>query len=283
MDEACQMLAANKGRAAVLAGGTDLLVQMRANSKRLAQTDYLVDISHIEGLDRIEEDGAFIRMGPMVVHSAIADSPLLRAEAPFLCEACLSVGSPQIRNRGTLGGNICNASPAADAVAPLIALEAELTIQSVRGLRRIALKSFFVKPYTTDLEADEFVTQIGFRRLPQGAGTVFLKLGRRKALAISRMNVAVAVAVGADGRLCDVRIAPGCVFATPVRCTAAEAALMQSQSPWDAAEEAGRLVSQEMVEKTGVRWSTEYKKPVIETLVRRAVLAACKGLEGACP
>jgi len=273
--QACETLAHHMGEAAVIAGGTDLLAQIRGEDKKLASLRYLVDLTHIPGMKSITKEGDIISIGAMASHTDIAGSPVLQKEAQFLCEACASVGSPQIRNMGTIGGNIANASPAADPVTPLIALGAEVVTARSGVGRAIPLASLYKDPYVTILESDEIITQIRFKALPAGAGTAFVKLGRRKALAISRMNVAVALVFDIDRKVADSRICAGSVFPKPMRAAEAEA-LVKGHITEEVAEAAGVKVAEAMIGITGVRWSTEYKGPVIRSLVKRAVLLAAK-------
>lgn len=254
------------------AGGTDLMVQLREEAPRLRGVEYLMDLGALEETRGIEVGEDLISIGTMTTHTQVNTSPVLRQHVPFLSEASSTVGSTQIRNNGTVGGNICNASPAADTLSPFVALNARLVVVSVNGTRRVALKDAFVKAGVLKLEPNEMVTRIEIDRIDDYT-TAFIKLGRRKALAISRMNAAVALKLE-NGVIQAARIAPGCVFATPDRVERAEA-LIAGKTPSDELfTQAGLAVSEEMIARTGVRWSTEYKKPVIEALIRRALCRA---------
>ncbi|GAG44948.1 unnamed protein product, partial [marine sediment metagenome] len=151
----------------------------------------------------------WVRIGALVTHAQIEKSTELHKRALLLCEASAEIGSPQIRNRGTIGGNICNASACADTIPPLITLGAQLAIHSVRGKRHLPLEDAIPAPYETVLADDEILTEISFPSLPIGAGSAFVKLGRRKALSISRMSIAVALERDHSGNLRRVRIAAG--------------------------------------------------------------------------
>jgi CO/xanthine dehydrogenase FAD-binding subunit len=269
--EACELLNQYQGEAKVIAGGTDLLVQVRDEDKKLADMKVVIDISSINDLRYITEEDGIIRLGTIVTHSQIYESPMLRSAAPMLPEACNTVGSPQIRHRGTIGGSVCNASPAADPVPALVALDAEVKIESVRGTRVVPMVEIFERPYKTNLAADELLTEISFKRLSQASKTAFIKLGRRKALAISRMNVAVVVELDEQGVVTDARIAPGSVLPTPGRVSEAEAILLGQKPTTELIEAASQKVAAAMIEKSGVRWSTPYKEPVIVALTRRAL------------
>lgn len=254
------------------AGGTDLMVQLREGAPRLRDVEYLMDVGGLSELRGIEVRDNEISIGAMTSHTQVSTDPQLMKYVPFLSTASSTVGSTQIRNNGTVGGNICNASPAADTLSPFVALNARLVAVSVNGERRVPLKDAFVKAGVLKLEPNELVTRIEIDRV-DGCSTAFIKLGRRKALAISRMNAAVALKVE-DGVITEARIAPGCVFATPDRVEKAEALVLGKAPSVELFEEAGKAVSEEMVARTGIRWSTEYKKPVIEALIRRALCRA---------
>ena len=252
-----------------LAGGTDLMVQLREDDPKAAGVEAVVDLSHLESLKKIEYRGDSLWIGALVSHTQAAEDPLVKTWAPFLAEACHSVGAPQIRNRGTLGGSICNASPAADPVPPLVALDAELTLAGPRGQRTVALADFLDRPYRPLRQPDELLTWI---RIPcmAGARTAFVKLGRRRALAIARMNVAV-LAVQQQGVVEQLAIVPGAVFPKAIRVTRAEDCLVGQRPTQTLIEQAAVQVAAEMVAASGRRWSTPYKEPVITTLCRRAL------------
>lgn len=254
------------------AGGTDLMVQLREGSSRLKDVEYLMDVQALSELRGIEVLSDSISIGAMTSHTEVNTSEVLRKHVPFLSEASSTVGSTQIRNKGTVGGNICNASPAADTLSPFVALNARLTVVSVDGTREVMVKDAMEKAGKLKLSANEMVTRIVIDRIDD-CSTAFIKLGRRKALAISRMNTAAALKVK-DGVIVEARIAPGCVFSTPDRVECAETLIVGKAPSAELFEQAGKSVSEEMIKRTGIRWSTEYKKPVVEALVCRALCRA---------
>jgi carbon-monoxide dehydrogenase medium subunit/xanthine dehydrogenase FAD-binding subunit len=269
MAEALELMSRYDGKIKPYAGGTDLMVQLRDEAGHLADIEYLLDLGGLAELCGVETDGGLVRVGAMTTHTDVACSPLLLQCAPFLCHAASSVGSLQIRNRGTVGGNICNGSPAADTLSSFVALHARLVIRSVNGVRRELVKEVYAGANKVKLAGNEIVTHIEFERI-DGYKNAFIKLGRRKALAISRMNAAVAFAVN-NGKIADARVAPGCVFSIPNRVEKAELFLNGKEPRTELFERCGRIVSEFMVECTGVRWSTEYKRPVVEALTQRAL------------
>ena len=254
------------------AGGTDLMVQLREGSSRLKDVEYLMDVQALPELRGIKVREDSIRIGAMTSHTEVNESEVLRKHVPFLSIASSTVGSTQIRNKGTVGGNICNASPAADTLSPFVALNARLVVVSVDGEREVMVKDAMEKAGKLKLAPHEMVTSILIDRIDDYS-TAFIKLGRGKALAISRMNAAVALKME-NGVIAAARIAPGCVFSTPDRVEKAEALIVGKAPSAALFEEAGKAVSEEMIARTGIRWSTEYKKPVIEALIQRALCRA---------
>lgn len=259
-----------------VAGGTDVLVESRQPYFSKPQT--LIDLSRVDELKSISETNGLIRIGAMATHSEIIAQPLIQRQAPLLAQACAEIGSQQIRNRGTLGGNICNASPCADTVPPLLALDAQVEVLNEQGLRRVAMQEFFVKPYQTVLQKNEVLTAVYFPPLPDGYGSAFYKLGRRKALAISRINMAAVLKTNHHGIIEEVRLAPGSVFPVWKRVAAAERFLTGKKITDQNFMQAGQITAQEMIKISGRRWSTPYKEPVVAALVKRVLLMAA-GLE----
>lgn len=271
LDECLTALHQAEGTALPYAGGTDVMIHLRERTEHMRKMRYLVDLSAVPELRGITLDNGMIHLGAMSTHTEVATSELLKAHAPFLPAAAATVGSLQIRNAGTIGGNVCNGSPAADTVTPLTALDAQAILASVSGTRTVPITELYGRGGMT-LQPDELLVAFVFPSLAAWK-TSFLKLGRRKALAISRMNVAAALLME-DGVIKDARISPGCVFRSPDRVRDAENSLL-GQAPSKALfVQAGVLAAEEMIRRTGVRWSTEYKQPVLEALVERALLQA---------
>jgi len=278
--EACALLAARGPEACVLAGGTDLLIGWRRPAARLP--GLVVDISGVAELGGIAMREGQLVIGPLTTHAQLQDSALVRQAAPLLAAAAGSVGGPQIRNRGTIGGNVMNAAACADTVPPLAALGATVTLRSADGVREVPVADLFLKPYRTCARPDELLTSIRCAALPAHARSAFLKLGRRNALSIARLSVAAVIELGIDGRIADARIVPGAVFPVWRRVAAAERMLIGEKPAGGLFAAAGRMVAAEMIRESGRRWSTEYKEPVLAVLVRRA-LEQCAAAPGAPP
>jgi CO/xanthine dehydrogenase FAD-binding subunit len=271
IEECLALLDMYREKARLFAGGTDLMVEFRAEDKKLKDVELVLDISKLTELKIIKLDQGSISIGSGATFSQIIENPVLNKYAPFFIEACKTVGSPQIRNTGTVGGNIGTASPASDSVPPLVAMDSKLVLASSKGTRNILLSDCIEGAGRTLIQPDEVIKSIQFKKLKPEAGFSFVKLGRRKTLAIARMNVAVYVESDKDGVVTDVRIVPG--SATPVskRIFEAENMLLGKIPSYDLHEAIGKKVSEKMIGITGKRWSTPYKEPVIASLVKRAL------------
>ena len=271
--EACKLLHKHGEDALVLAGGTDVLIELRRAD--VNPPTVVIDISDIPQLKGMQELKNAVNVKPLTTHTALVESKIIQRFAPLLASAASVIGSPQIRNRGTIGGNIMNAATCADTVPPLIALDAVATFQSVKGKRRIAMDKLFPKPYKTNTRPDELLVDIQFPKLLRTARTSFIKLGRRNSLSISRLSVAAIIQQDANGRITEARIVPGAAFPAWRRISEAEELLINEMPSESLFVAAGQKVSEEMIKETGRRWSTEYKEPVIAVLVRRALQQCC--------
>ncbi|QRN85599.1 FAD binding domain-containing protein [Clostridia bacterium] len=270
--EAClELLDLYGKKAKLIAGGTDLMVEMRDDDKKRLGVEIVIDTTHIAELKFIDVEDDMINLGPGITHEEIWENPFLNEYAPFLCEACHSVGSPQIRHAGTVGGSIGTASPASDPLPPLVALGAFIVLASVNGTREVLLEDLLLKPYVTDIAENELIVSIRIPIMNPEAGYSFVKLGRRKALAISRMNVATYVELDEEGKAVEVRIVPGSCMPTAVRIKSAEEMLLGQKPSYALHKAIGEKVAEEMVSVTGRRWSTPYKEPVIASLVKRSL------------
>ena len=270
LEEACRLLWEFRGAAKIIAGGTDLVIGLRSGDLR---PPCLIDITGIEELRRIGEEEGRITIGAGVTHAEIASSPVIRRYGKVLSEAASWIGSPQIRNLGTLGGNIVNASPAADTVPPLMTLNAVGRILSPEGEREVPLNQLFKGPYETNLKPHEILAQVRFPKLPAAAKSSFIRLARREAMAIARMSVAVVLQVE-NGRIEEIRISAGSITPAPQRMSEAEALLKGRSPDEEGLRLAARQISETMIRVSGIRPTTSYKKPVLETLFIRAVKQA---------
>ena len=271
------LLQAYGNKVQILAGGTDLLVEDRYHGSR--RKEIKIDLAAISGLKNIREEDDKICIGPMVTHSKIIRNRLINKYAPVLAQACRVIGSIQIRNRGTIGGNICNASPCADSIPALMVLEARLVIGSINGEQIIPIGEFFLKPYKTILKPGYWLKEIRIRKTQSGEKCAFIKLGRRNALAISRMNFAVIMKINSGNIIEYVRLVPGSVFPIWRRISEVEEYLKGNRISEELFETAGNMVSELMIKTSGRRWSTPYKEPVVAALTTRALSQAAGMLD----
>jgi carbon-monoxide dehydrogenase medium subunit len=261
-----------------LAGGTDLVIQMRRG--RLAPR-HLVSLSRVAGLGGIAVDGG-VTLGAAVTHRALERSPYFHGALRGLVEGAEVVGGHQVRNVGTVGGNIVNASPAADVAPVLLALDAAVTLVGSDGERTLPLEGFLLGPGRTARRPDELLTAVRFPMPGPRTATAFLKAGRRRAMEISVVCVAVCVTLDTEGRCVGARIALGAVAPTTMRARAAERTLAGRRPTSDVLREAGRAAAAECEPIADVRASARYRRLLVETLVPRA-LGRCAERAGMAP
>lgn len=252
--------------AVVLAGGTDVIVGIRQADERFVNAKALVDISALRELRGVAISESECRIGAATTFGEIATDACLQKYFPLLAQAAASVGSVQIRNRATLGGNFVNNAACADSVPPLLVYDAKIAVRSVSGMRKMPLHEFLLRPNQTALEAGELVTEILLPVLPNGYRGRFYKLGRRRGIAISRLTLA-ALLKQTGSRVDDIRIAGGAVMPIGTRFHDLESRLIgkiPDENLWmETAQNLGRL----MIERTGLRWSSAYKIPVVQQLL----------------
>jgi carbon-monoxide dehydrogenase medium subunit len=259
-----------EGRGSVIAGGTDLILQIRRHDLR---TELLVDITGIEELRQIREEDGWIRIGAGVTHGEVARSALIRREAKALAQGCGQVGSPQIRHMGTLVGNVVSAKPAADGAIPLMALEAELKVVSPDGERWMALEEAYRGVGLSAVDPTrEVAAEVRFRT-PGGSGeTGFFRMARRKALALPVLNGAVSLLLNRSrDRIEKARIAIGPVALKPFRSRRAEHYLESSEVTQGNLLEACRIASEEANPRTSIRGSASYRKEMVKVNLFRIV------------
>ena len=258
----------NRTGGRLIAGGTDVLPSLRRGRFITAS---LIDISRLGELRFIRAADGEIKIGALTTHADMLDSPLLQQATPALVQAVATIGCPQTRQRGTLGGNLANASPAADTAPPLLTLGAELHLASVGSARSLPLCDFFVGPGQTCLGAGEYIHSITFRHPTGRWGAAFEKLGKRNGMAISLASAAAYLEVGVDGRLQVVRLALGSVAPHPVRSPHAEAVLVGKGPSLDGFRQASQASLEDISPISDVRASSEYRKHVVPVLVRRTL------------
>jgi carbon-monoxide dehydrogenase medium subunit len=275
--EALELLGPEALAGKVLAGGTDLVLQMKQG---LVRPSLVVDVKQIPELNRLEwsEPGGLVIGAAVPFVQVLAFAGLPKAFS-ILLEACSSIGSMQIRNRGTIGGNLCNAAPSADSAPPLLCLGAEVVLASSQAARAIPLEQFFLAPGKTALAADELLVEIKAPTPPARSAGRYLRHSTREEMDIAVAGVASFITEGPQaGRLKTVRIALGAVAPTPVRAYRAEAALVGQAITRKTIEEAAGIAAGEANPISDMRGSGEYRREMVRVLVRRTLTSACEEL-----
>jgi CO/xanthine dehydrogenase FAD-binding subunit len=267
LDEALALLNEPGQRCRVLAGGTDLVNQFR---KGEVACDRVVDVAHVPEMRGIE-DGSPIRVGAAVTHAEITESALLRERAPLLVRACRQIGSPQIRNIATIGGNVVNAAACADTLPVLVCLEARAVVVSPAGVERLPVADLVSGVYQIRLPRGGLIQAFEFEAPPPGSRASFQRIGRRQAMAIARLSVAALGAVDGGNRVSLLRLVPGAAFAHFRRATGVEDLLLGRQPTAARIAEAGAEMAHLFQQESGRRWSASYKERAIASLTERAL------------
>jgi|WetSurMetagenome_2_1015567.scaffolds.fasta_scaffold174533_2 CO/xanthine dehydrogenase FAD-binding subunit len=251
-----------------LAGGTDLAVLLRANPNLC---DRVVDISLIPELHAIQQENGWVKIGAAVTFTEIIENRAIQETAPILIQACSQIGAVQIRNMGTLGGNICNAAVCADSLPALVCLDALAHIQTPAGKKVMPVAELVVGPNQTRLLQGELLIAFSYQVPDPSNRSVFIKLGRRNAMAISRLTVAVIGRMNNLGKIAEVRIVAGAVTPQTNRMNEVEKILLDQYPNQTLFAQAASQVNEEVIRDTGRRWSSEYKEPALMTLMERAL------------
>ncbi|HQZ98801.1 MAG TPA: FAD binding domain-containing protein [Thermoflexales bacterium] len=263
--------------ARLIAGGTDLILELERGARKPGP---VIDVSRL-GADAIRKEGNVIHLGPQTTHAQVVASGVCVDGALPLAQASRQVGAPQIRNRGTVAGNLVTASPANDTITPLMALNATLTLTSKRGSRAVPIGQFYTGVRKTVLAKDEMLTGISFEALRPNQRGVYIKLGLRRAQAISLVNCAIVLSFGDGNRVDEARITLGAVAPTIIHAKQAEAYLVGKQLTDAVIAEAARLAQQAATPITDVRSSAEYRSDMVEVIVRRGLSDIAQGKERA--
>lgn len=259
------VLDAAEGQTKIIAGGTDLMVEIR--NGKWPELGTVIDISRLPGLDQIwKDDQNVIHIEAMVTHSDVLQSPILREYAQPLVQACYRVATPQLRNRATVVGNLVTASPANDTITPLMAMDARLVLVSSQGERTVALKDFYLGVRKTLLARDEFVREVTIPALSVTQRGTFMKQALRRTQAISVLNCCVLLDLDADF-VQNAQITMGSVAPTIVHATEAETYLIGKKLEEDVIKEAGRLAAEATRPISDVRASDEYRLYMMQILV----------------
>jgi len=276
IEETLELLAKHREGARIINGGTDLLPEIE---RGIRKPDTVIDVSRISGLDEIHLEDGLIHLGAGVTHNQAVASSIIREHAYPLARACWEVGAPQIRNRGTVAGNIITASPANDTITPLMALGAQVTINSAaRGERSLPLEAFLLGVRKTALAHDEMLTGISFPALKENERGTFIKLGLRRAQAISVVNVAVIIGY-AGNLVARARVTLGAVAPTIISVPEAEQYLTGRPLIPDTIAEAARLAAHAARPIDDIRGSAKYRREMVGILTARALRQLREGTE----
>ncbi|OGP70041.1 MAG: hypothetical protein A2169_09920 [Deltaproteobacteria bacterium RBG_13_47_9] len=293
LEEALALLNQYGKKASLIAGGTDVIVMIK---QRKTEPDALISLRGIPQLDQIQNNGA-LTLGSMVTHRAIEKSPLIRRECSALTDAVDVLGSVQIRNVATIGGNICTAAPSADTAAPLLVLDVELRVNAAHSERTIPIDQFFTGPGETALKQDEILTEISIPKPLPNTGSAYWKLQRRQALDLPILGVAALVSldkatVACTDHLCgaspisailhafeeeelickEIRIALGVAAPTPIRAKKAEDLLRGRKISDELLEEVAETAAQEAQPRDSIRGEAWYRRDMIRVLVKRMAM-----------
>jgi xanthine dehydrogenase iron-sulfur cluster and FAD-binding subunit A len=282
IDEALRLLAEHGPDARIIAGGTDLLVELERGVRHV---DVLIDVTRIGGLDQVwvdEQRAGIVHVGPTVTHNQAGASELLAERGFPLAVACRQVGTPQLRNRGTITGNLVTASPANDTITALWALGAWVHLRSVRGERTLSFNEFYQGVRRTALASDEMVTDITFPGLKPNQRGIFVKLALRRTHAIAVVNAAAVLDFdGKSDVVTQARMTLGSVAPTVIHAPKAEEALMGSPLSEKTIAWAAELASRTAAPIDDIRGGADYRRQMVRALVRRALAALYEGNERA--
>jgi carbon-monoxide dehydrogenase medium subunit len=275
LNEAVELLKSKSG-AKVVAGGHSLIPAMKL---RAASPAALVDISRIGGLSGISKDGGNLKIGALATHTAVASSELVKAECGLLAETAAHIGDQQVRNKGTIGGSLAHADPAADYPTAIVALGGTMTALGPKGAREIAAENFFTGLLTTALAADEVLTSVSVPAYGKTAGACYLK-HRHPASSYAVAGVAAMVMMS-GGKCTGARLAVGGVTGNPVRVSAAEEALMGSACDEAACAAAAAKVAAALKDPLSDHYASgEYRVHLATVLAKRALMMSAERAKG---
>ena len=276
VDEVLELLTRRGEDAKILAGGQSLIPMMKL---RIASPRYLIDLNGVSSLIGFRHSGDRLVFGALCRHLEIAESPLVRDQLPIMADAENVTADVQVRNRGTLGGSLAHADPAGDWPTALLALDTEVTITGLPGVRRVPLAEFIVDAYTTQLGSAEMVTEVSVRFSRRPCGGAYVKFERRSG-DFALASVAVQLELAKGERCGKVAVSLGALGATPIRARAAEALLLGKGPTPDILGEAERLVRDEAQPFEDSRGTVDYKRHLAGVLFRRAFAAALDRARG---
>jgi carbon-monoxide dehydrogenase medium subunit len=270
-EEVHQLVEKNKGDAVLMAGGTDLLVNLK---RKVIKAKVVISLEKIKSLKQVHySESAGLTLGSMVTVSELAETPIIKQKFPLLAIAANKIGSPQIRNRATIGGNICTARPAGDTIGPLTAYGAEVQLVLGKETRWEPISKFITGPGKTTRKEGEVLAAIRIKPFPANTGVSYIKYGVRKAMEIAMVSVTTAITFNGDK--CEkATIVLGAVAPTFIQSNEAEEALVSHKVTLSAAEKAAELAAGGCRPITDVRASAEYRRDLVRVLTKRGIMEA---------
>jgi CO/xanthine dehydrogenase FAD-binding subunit len=280
LDQAVQMLTSTPGTSAVIAGGTDLLLDIQ--QERHPSVDFLLDVSGVEEMTVIEEQGDHIYLGAAVTHKRIITNPLMQTHARCVIEGCGLIGGPQVRNVATIGGNVSHALPAGDGTISLLALDTEVQIASTDGQRWQPLVDIFAEPGKVTFDRQkELVVGFRFRKKGANEASAFYRIMRPQGIAIAILNMAAWIRSGQKGELVDVRISCGPAGPRPFRAEKTEAFLKGKVVDADVFSQACKVLDGEVSLRTSAHRATkEYRHTILPVLLEKVLFTAIERSQG---
>ncbi|MBU2499594.1 MAG: xanthine dehydrogenase family protein subunit M [Proteobacteria bacterium] len=272
IDEAISLHVSHGERAKYIAGGTDVIVKIKEGK---IAPQYLVSLRRVPGLDHITYKEGELRIGALVTHRMLELSPVIKKAFPILIDAVTNIGSVQVRNVATIGGNIVNAVPSADGAIPLITLGAEVNIRGPKGEGSMALEDLFIGPGQTLLEPGEILLEFVIPKLPPHTGAAYWKHTRRAAMELPLLGVAVLISLDEGMTTCtEARIGLGVLAPTPMRAKNAEAVLKGKRLEDALLRAAGKAAAEECKARDSTRGEAWYRREMVEVLVPRMARVA---------
>lgn len=278
IEEAISLCQRYGEKAKYIAGGTDLIVKIK---ERQIRPQYLISLKHIPNIDQIRYENGELRIGALTTHRKLELSPIIRRHFPILRDSVENIGSVQIRNVATIGGNIVNAAPSADGATPLIVLGAKVHLTGLRGARTMVLEDIFIAPGQTLLERGEILSEFIIPKLPPRTGGAYWKHTRRAAMELPILCVAVLISLAEDMQTCvEARIGLGVMAPTPMRAKNAENLLKGKKLDDQVLKEAGKAAAEECKARDSFRGEAWYRKAMVEVLVPRVGGVAIERTKG---
>ena len=275
--EALELLGTYGSKAKIINGGTDIVPKLKR--REITSLEYLIDIKQIPGLNYIKFDSSSgLAIGALSTISQLESSPIIKEKYQALYDAVHSMASVQVRNRGTIAGNICNAVPSADTAPALLVLDAEVEINSKKGRRNVNIEELFTGPGKTVIKHDEILVAINIPAVPKASRGKYIKLTVRHAMELAMVGVAVQMTVNSN--ICeDIKIALGAVSPVPMRARNAEAVIKGRPIDNELIDKVAKVSSQECSPISDVRASADYRREMVKVLTKRAIVETILNME----